>query len=393
MTLAEPTILRSSTAADLLASVPAICGFTARNSVVVIPFTGKRSRGAMRVDLPSASTTSAFRALAQTIIGMLRRLPDCTGLALVVYTDDTFAARHGTPHLELWRALAPKLRRTGLELKEAACVASDGWASYLDPARPVGGHPLSEITESRMALEAAFVADDIRDIASWNELPQADPQLATRVATASMQLGDAGLRVDGFGRVHDVELDPVSLAERMLALPAAELGAECLGEVVATADIPALRDVLLHALAVGREFGERALEQSRESIRVREKTGASFDEQALQQLESGTPDDDDLFMIGMSRQAPHGDRLHRAIDVLRRAAAHAPANRRAGTLCLLSWMLWARGSMTAADCMLELARECDPELRMVETLGWLLASGMPEWAFRATDAQGVQSCA
>lgn len=391
MTLAEPTILRSSTTADLLATVPAICGFTARNSVVVIPFSGKRSRGAMRMDLPSAATTTAFRALAQTIIGMLRRLPDCTGLALVVYTDDTFASRHGTPHLELWRALAPKLRRTGLQLKEAACVASDGWASYLDPARPVGGRPLSEITESRMALEAAFVSDDIRDIASWNELPQADPQLARRVATASMQLGEVGVRVDAFGVAHEVDSDPVGLAERMLALPTAEVGAQCLAEIVATAELPALRDILLHALAGGRELGERVLEHSLESVRVREETGASFDEQALQEYESGEVDDDGLFMIGMSRQAPDGDRLHRAIDVLRWAAAHAPANRRAGTLCLLSWMLWARGSMTAADRMLELARECDPGLRMVETLGWLLASGMPEWAFRATGDRDVQS--
>jgi len=390
MTLAEPTILRSTNAADLLATVPAICGFTARNSVVVIPFVGKRSRGAMRMDLPPSSTAAGIRAVAQTITGMLRRMPDCTGLAVIIYTDETFASRGGIPHLDLWRALAPKLRRTGMQLKEAACVAPDGWASYLDPARPVGGRPLSEITESRMALEAVFVSDELRDIASWNELPDAEPRLARLVAQAEADLGFLGVRVDAFGIEHDADPDPVGLAERMLAVPAAELGAQCLAEIVVTAHVPALRDVLLHALAGGRELGEAALERSLESIRIRGKTGESFDEQALQRIESGERDDDELFMIGMSQRRPGGDRLNRAIEALRQAAAHAPTSRRAGTLCLLTWMLWARGSMTAAHRMHELARDCNPELLMVETLGWLLASGMPQWAFRAPDDTSVQ---
>ncbi len=391
MTLAEPTILRSSTAADLLASIPAICGFTARNSIVVIPFTGKRSRGAMRMDLPRASTTSSFRAIAQTIIDLLQQMPDCDELAYVVYTDDSFASRRGIPHLDLWRALAPRLRRTGMQLKEAACVASDGWASYLDPGRPVGGHPLSEIIESRMALEAAFVSDEIHDIASWNELPAADSRIARLVAQAEADLGYLGVRIDAFGLEHEVGPDPVGLAEQMLKAPPAQLGAQLLAEIITTAHVPAHRDVLLHALAGGRELGEATLERSLESIRAREETGAGFDEQALRRIASGEQHDDELFMIGRSQRRPDPERLTRAIEVLRRVAAHAPRRRRAGTLCVLTWMLWARGSLTAAHHMRELARDCDPELRMVETLGWLLDSGMPQWAFQATRADHVQN--
>jgi hypothetical protein len=44
-------------------------------------------------------------------------------------------------------------------------------------------------------------------------------------------------------------------------------------------------------------------------------------------------------------------------------------------------MLWARGSQSAAARMHELAAQCDPNLLMVETLGWLLESGSPAWAF------------
>jgi len=175
----------------------------------------------------------------------------------------------------------------------------------------------------------------------------------------------------------------------MLAVPAAEVSAQCLGEIVATAHVPALRDELLHALAGGAELGERVRERERESFHIREQTGASFEAQALQRRLGSGEHDDDLFMLGRSRHRPDRARLDRGIEVLRRAAAHAPRPRRAGTLCLLTWMLWARGSLTAAHRMHELARACDPELLMVETLGWLLGSGLPEWAFQPVE-QGVQ---
>jgi hypothetical protein len=382
MTLTEPAILRTMNAADFLATVPAICGFTARDSIVVIPFVGKRSHGAMRMDLPQKDDAASRRAIATSIPRLLGQLPDVDGAAVVVYTDETFADRHGTPRLELWREIEKKLRRSGLALKEACCVAPDGWASYLDPHRPPEGLPLAEITESRTALEAAFHSDRIRDISAWNELPAANPATARRVALAVNDLLTLGDRIDAFGIPHPVPLDPIALAELVLEVPASELRPQELAEIVAHCHVPAARDVLLIALAGGRERGERALAYQVEALERRAATGESFDEQALDDLSTRPHHDDDLFMLGRSRFRPERDDLTVATEALRRAAAHAPKARRAGTLCVLAWMLWAGGSMVAASRMHGLARACDPDLRMVETLDWVLSSGPPEWVFR-----------
>src|SRR5690606_28945033 len=133
------------------------------------------------------------------------------------YTDETFAARQGTPHLELWRAIEPKLRHAGVTIKEAACVAADGWASYLDPGRPRGGRPLAESTESSAALEAAFNSGAIPDVSGWSQLPPTDPQLAERVHAKITELLAYGSRLDSFGIAREMSFHPVALAERLIA--------------------------------------------------------------------------------------------------------------------------------------------------------------------------------
>ena len=387
MTLTEPTILRTTTAADFLATVPAITGFTARNSIVAVLFRGKRSCGAIRMDLPPSDRTSSFRAVGSWLATNLGRLPGragarVDGVAIVIYTDETFAARQGTPHLELWRAIQPKLRRAGITVKEAACVAADGWASYLDPGRPRAGRPLTEITESSAALEAAFHSDAIPDVSGWSQLPPTDPELAGRVHAKITELLLHGDRADSFGIVREVSFDPVALAQRLIAAGerGEAIGPGDLAELNVIAHSPASRDVLLIALAAGAEHGEKAQQQQLEYLERQAETGETFDELAEKSLAERAPSDDDLFLLGRSRMRPDERRLVIAIDVLRCAAAHAPASRRAGTLCILTWMLWARGSQSAAARMHELAAKCDPNLLMVETLGWLLESGYPTWA-------------
>jgi hypothetical protein len=393
MTLTEPIILRTNTTADFLATVPAITGFTARNSIVAVAFSGKRSCGAFRMDLPPNARTRDLRAVGTWLATNLGRLPGragfpVDGVAIVVYTDGTFAERHGIPHLELWRAIEQKLRRAGVAIKEAACVAADGWASYLDPGRPRGGHPLTEITESSTALEAAYHSDIIPDVSAWSQLPPTDPELARRVSAGITELLLHGDRADSFGIVHEVSFDPVALAGRLIA--AAESGAAVGAGELALLNVvthsPASRDVLLITLAAGEDRGEVAMQQQLEYLTRQAETGETFDEMAEQSLAARPPSDDDLFLLGRSRVRPDDTRLVMAIDILRRAAAHAPASRRAGTLCALSWMLWARGSQSAAARMRELAAELDPELLMVETLGWLIESGYPAWAFASPES-------
>ena len=384
MTLAEPTILRTESTADFLSTVPALVGFTARNSIIVIPFVGKRSRPALRLDLPRDEKPATARAIGDGLVRLATELSGADGIAVVIYTDQTFAAQHGTPHLLLWRGIRSRIHRADLALKEACCVAADGWVSYLEARRPSAGHPLTLITESSMALEANYLADGIPDVSSWKTLPEPDPATARRVADTARDLLMFGERVDAFGIVHDAPPDVLALAERIVATPTSELPPSVLAEIIATTDVPELRDALLAALAFGAEAGARSLERSLAMWERRERTGESYDDIARAEVAERGWDDDDLMFAGRSQQRPDQARVLAAIGALRQAAAHAPPHLRGGVLCVLAWMLWSRGLVSFADSMLDLAGEADPQLSMVNTLGMLFDTGYPGWALPGT---------
>ena len=46
------TILKAAQASDFLAAVPALLGFQPSESVVLVPFRGQRTTGALRIDPP-----------------------------------------------------------------------------------------------------------------------------------------------------------------------------------------------------------------------------------------------------------------------------------------------------------------------------------------------------
>ena len=392
-----PTILKSSGTADFLASLPAVAGFTARNSVVVALFVGTRSYGALRIDLPARQRDSDFRALGDAIVDLASQMPDIDGVAPVVYTDDTFASAHGIPHLELWLGIEKRIRRSGLRIVDACCVAADGWASYLDRDRPQEGRPLALIRESSMALEAAFHAGPIPDLTELSVLPPADPLVARRVADMAYDLADFRVEVDAFGMPWQVELDAVALGEECVDVAAADLEISTLASIIAAADEPAGRDVMLLAMAFGREPAQAAHELNERMRARRAETGETFDEIVEKEFETtGWEAESGMLMLGRGTR-PDADRLLAAISALRRAAAHAPPPLRAGVLCILAWMLWARGVNSAAGEMLTLAEQCDPSLTMVDALRMLLESGPPQWAFAAPPAAeaaaGRASCA
>ena len=47
------TIIHAAGAAEFLGLIPSIAGFTPQHSLVLLPFHGTRTHGAMRVDLPA----------------------------------------------------------------------------------------------------------------------------------------------------------------------------------------------------------------------------------------------------------------------------------------------------------------------------------------------------
>ncbi len=182
------TIVKAANAAQFLSLVPKMLGYRPSRSLVLIPFAGSRSIGAMRFDLPSAAESDEIDRIASTLIGMVCRLPDADGVAAVAYTDETFADR-GMPHRDLIEALERRAEACGIRMTDALCVAADAWGSHFDALRPQEGRPLGELGDEPRGAEHLDVAEG--DQAAGSELPRVDLAEKERTARALAALEDA----------------------------------------------------------------------------------------------------------------------------------------------------------------------------------------------------------
>ena len=80
MTTPLPTLHKATQPGDFLAAVPPMLGYQPTDSVVVIPFDGPRTIGAMRFDLPSVENAVH---LATVAAGLVCRVENATGLAVI----------------------------------------------------------------------------------------------------------------------------------------------------------------------------------------------------------------------------------------------------------------------------------------------------------------------
>jgi hypothetical protein len=131
------TIIRADGPARFLSLVPHLLGFAPTSSLVLIPFSGRRSAGAMRFDLPVDAADEDIDRIAATCIGMVCRIEDADAVAVVVYASMPLQGPAGAPadlpQRALVDAIAVRADTCGLELRDALCVADDAWARYDDP--------------------------------------------------------------------------------------------------------------------------------------------------------------------------------------------------------------------------------------------------------------------
>lgn len=269
--------IKASTSADFLAAVPAITGFTARNSVVLVGFEGNLTCGAFRVDLPDRDRNTDHRACISAVLAILARMRSATGVTPVIYTDQSFEASQGIPHLEFGRTLTKRIHDSGYSLPNAFCVAVDGWASYFDADYPREGHPLAEIETSRVGSSArAARGEPIGDVSEIGKLPEPDP-------TFARQLDDAlGLIEDGYG--YEVELllvrlsgmsdlHPLGWAELCALRKRDELPPEAWAWLIHLAQSPASRDLLMLQFAFGEAVAEIVAEENAHYLDIQRATG------------------------------------------------------------------------------------------------------------------------
>ena len=152
----QKTIVKTPTPQDFLALVPQLVGFLPAQSLVLVAFRGNRTCGALRFNLPSPEAgPQELRRIAGALLGTLCKIPGVDALVPVTYTDESIGDDPATdvaalPQGAFLRAILTRAEQSGFLVRDALCVAADGWASYLDAA-PVGGRSLPVPTEARIA--------------------------------------------------------------------------------------------------------------------------------------------------------------------------------------------------------------------------------------------------
>lgn len=366
------TIIHAADPAELLGLVPALAGFTPRQSIVMLPFHGSRTQGAMRLDLPDPGV--APDEFADVALRALLQIPDTDAVAIVVYTDE--AAQRVPdgvllPRLALVEALVDECAHTGLHVVEALCVTDEGWGDYLDDRPRI--HPLDAIPA---APEVPGIGDVSGDQLAGAQLPSSDLADRERVGRALRDLDEAvEHHMHGGVRAADNPMalltaetmlaDLPGFVEHLLEAPADDDPLAC-AALLWCLSRPPLRDAILVQWATDLDFGCHA-----------------FDAQlAFTAARTTIPDAIGEVFLGRGPR-PDLDRLGCALQVVRSAAARAPRHAKVGALTAAAWLSWAMGRSSHAGVYVGEALRIEPGHSMASLISSILSAAMlPEWALR-----------
>ncbi|PRB17213.1 DUF4192 family protein [Microbacterium sp. MYb62] len=365
------TVLRATDSAAFLGIVPRLAGFTPRRSIVLLPFRGARTEGAMRLDLPQDATDLGL--YADAAVGLVSRVAGTDAVAVVVYTDEeSHPTRDGLilPHAVAVDELLGCAEDAGLRVVDALCVTPSGWSSYIEEEPELGA--LAQICSP---ADLPAMGDVSGDQSAGTELPVVDLVEKERVGRAVTELADL-LDAQGNGRLTGRENPQLIAAlvllediptffESVLAAPEG-LPPFATATLLWCLDQPVLRDVAIAQWATDLTGGIRTLDAQ-----------TAF-------VESGARVPDDLGRVFLGRgPAPDTGRLRSALSVVREAASRAPRSTRRAPLTAAAWLSWALGRATHAAHYLERVREIDPEYSLAALLETMIGGAMlPEWAFR-----------
>lgn len=346
--------------------------------MVLLPFCGSRTSGAMRLDLPRPGL--APEAYADALVGLATRVSGTDAVAAVVYTEEAAVpTRDGLvlPFAVEVDELLGCAEDAGLRIVDALCVTPGGWASYLvdDPElHPVDGVPA--------VPEVPGVGDVSGDQGSGAELPTADLADKELVGRALLRLTaalDPEAPEDAEGPADPQTLAAVAMLDDMPAF--FELLIDARGKLPPFAcaallwclQRPAYRDVALLQWASDHPTGEEALDAQLAFAGSGRAIPAYIGEVFLGQ-----------------GPVPDADRLQLALEVVRTAAAQAPRTARVAPLTAAGWLSWALGRSTHAASYLEAARAIDPGYGLAALLTTMIdAAVLPEWTFRRAAADAT----
>ncbi|WP_426323406.1 DUF4192 family protein [Microbacterium sp. E-13] len=408
-----PTVVKAADAAQFLSFVPRMLGYHPAQSLVVIPFAGARSLGAMRFDLPEAGSESTDR-VAATVTGMACRLAEADAVAAIAYTDERFQDEGRMPRRDLFAALEGRADACGLRVTDLLCVAADGWGSFRDRDCPGEGRPLGELDWAG----PGGVPEPAEHQGSGSELPAPSAEERDRVAKAVGSLGravavlcgpDAGDPADAASAAGDApeegevagDLGPVPASvsgepedEASVTDAPDRVDPRALATVCRFDDLPGFfEDVLTWPPTDPDPYDAAALvwclaRPSLRDVALVQWSGTVIDGdeafEAQLRWESGEEYPAHLAMrMWGEGDPPEIARLEAALALARHAAAVAPRELRPGPLAMCAWLSWALGRSTHAGAYAELACEIEPEHGLSQiVLSFVQAGHLPDWAFR-----------
>lgn len=402
------TIIKAAGAADFLALLPALAGYTPTRSLALVAFRGSRTLGVLRLDLPPHDADAqTISRCAATFIGLVCRLREADGVTPVVYCDEPLHPNgdQRPAHAALVEAVMQRADACGLRVGDALCVAADAWCSYLET--PGSSHSLAELDASPARAKVPGNFDCVAgDQTAGVELPAVDFANRERVGVAIERLNHAleVMSSDDDDRDStespwpgsawlDAATLPLERASHGLSLPGDRGTLGTAGALGALCDVPALFEDALDTSpeAMSPDFiAALLLCLARPSMRDVALSQWSFDlDTGDEVLEAQLAwEDGEAFpahlashMIG---EGPRPDikRVQTALTLVRHLAAVAPRSLRPAPLTLAAWLSWALGRSTHAGTYLQLVREIDPDYGLAQIVWTMVsASHLPEWAF------------
>lgn len=324
------TIIKAAGAEDFLTAVPAMLGYQPSESVVIIPFAGTRTVGAMRFDLADDEQAAS---VARTIVGMACKVATADALAVIVYGERGQTATIA-PEIEA------QARICGLGLVDSLYVTTEGWGRPGEAPRPLAPAP-----------EHLAVAEG--DQRAGADLPEVAPERAEAVAAITPDVDNV---LDGN--------DVLDLIEDALTWDVDNLDAHTVAVAVALLNRPAIRDIALVQWAHSIAVGEVALD-----AQIAWAEGVEYPAHLASIMWGEGP-----------RPAP--ERLSAALDVVRHLAALAPEAGKPGPLAAAAWLSWALGRSTHAEVYAQHALSIDPGHGLSEIVRtFVIAGHLAEWCW------------
>jgi len=386
MTNPTPHIQRNVSTAELVAALPSLTGVTVRNSVVVAPFWGKLTSGAMRIDLPDERTRSAYQRHAGVILSHLSRLDGCDRVAVAIFTDEAYDTALAT-WKEMLDHVLQRVHSAGFHIAEAAVVASDAWGCVLGDT---GRRPLSELAaaERRVPRRPERPPLDV--------LPAADPDVADAVTRHVAARVRRHREPDALGILRPArELDPIEHFEQALAADPDTVGPATLAQIISLMQTEGAVDRTVLQAAFGREVARRSWDSTLRTRRRAQQAGCEPIDILEQDFLAGRTAGMGfaLMLAGDTGRRPSSERLHRAALLLGRAVAHCQLAESVWALCALAWVRWALGLTAAAEELLRCGHEIDPANSLVPIYHALVTHCFPAWVYDRAQGPEVNRAA